>query len=86
MKSRLKNAGLFFSNDKDPEIDISVAWSALSHLSYPARYGGKTLSGLYEYVVIDPKSGNLLSTGQGATIERAMCEAALNAWSLIDSS
>jgi hypothetical protein len=85
MKSRLKNAGLFFSSDADPEIDISVAWSVLSHLSYPARYGGKTLSGLYEYVVIDPKSGNLLSTGQGATIERAMCEAALNAWSLLDS-
>ena len=85
MKTRLKNAGLFFSDDNDPEIDISIAWSTLSHLGYPARYGGKTLSGLYEYVIIDPRSDNMLATGHGRTIERAMCEAALIAAPLLDS-
>lgn len=84
MKSRLKNAGLFCSDNDIPEIDISVAWSTLSHLGYPARYGGKAQNGSYEYVIVDPQSGNLLASGQGETLEKSMCEAALNATSLLD--
>ncbi len=79
MKSRLQKAGLLLTDDADPEIDISVAWDALSRLGYPARYGGKAQDGSYEYVIIDPKTGLFLGIGQGATIEKSMCEAALNA-------
>ena len=86
MKSRLQKAGLLLTDDADPEIDISVAWDALSHLGYPARYGGKTQDGSYEYVIIDPKTCGFLATGQGATIEKAMCEAALNAVTRFNSS
>ena len=64
MKSRLQKAGLLFTDDADPEIDISVAWGALSRLGYPARYSGKAQNGSYEYVIIDPKTGSLLGTGK----------------------
>ena len=78
MKSRLQKAGLLFTDDVDPEIDITVAWGALSQLGYPARYSGKAEDGSYEYVIIDPQTGSFLATGKGATLERSMCEAALN--------
>lgn len=86
MKSRLKQAGLLCSDKDIRDIDISLAWSTLSHLGYPARYGGKAQNGFYEYVIVDPRSGTLLATGQGETLEISMCEAALNATSLLDSS
>lgn len=85
MKTRLKQAGLLCSDNNLSEIDISLAWSTLSHLGYPARYGGKAQNGFYEYVIVDPRSGTLLATGQGETLEISMCEAALNATSLLDS-
>lgn len=86
MKYRLKKAGLLCSDNDIPDIDISLAWSTLAHLGYPARYGGKAQNGFYEYVIVDPRSGTLLATGQGETLELSMCEAALNATSLLDSS
>ena len=86
MITRLKNAGLLFSYNNDPEIDISVAWSTLSHLGFPARYTGKNLKGYHEYVILDLKSGNMITTGHGSTIELAMCEAALNAMAQLDTS
>jgi len=86
MKSRLQKAGLLFTDDVDPEIDITVAWGALSQLGYPARYSGKTQNGSYEYVIIDPQTGSLLGTGKGATLERSMCEAALNTVTQLESS
>ena len=86
MKSRLNQAGLLCSDNDIRDIDISLAWSTLSHLGYPARYGGKAQNGFYEYVIVDPRSGTLLATGQGETLEISMCEAALNATSLLDSS
>lgn len=86
MKTRLRQAGLLRSADDVPVIDISVAWSTLSRLGYPARYGGKAQDGSYEYVIVDPRSGTLLATGKGETLEMSMCEAALNATALIDSS
>jgi hypothetical protein len=85
MKSRLIKAGLLGSDDETSEIDISVAWSTLSHLGYPARYGGKAQNGFHEYVIVDPRSGVLLTSGQGATLEISMCEAALNATTLLDT-
>lgn len=86
MKSRLQKAGLLFAADDDPEINISIAWSTLSRLGYPARYGGKAQDGSYEYVVIDPRTGNFLASGKGSTLERSMCEAALNAVTSFNSS
>lgn len=86
MKSRLRKAGLLVIGDDLPDIDISVAWSTLSHLGCPARYGGKAQDGSYEYVILDPRSGALLTTGQGETLELSMCEAALNAAALLNSS
>ena len=78
MKSRLQKAGLLLTDDADPEIDIAVAWNTLSRLGYPARYGGKAQDGPYEYVIIEPQTGRFLAKGIGATLERSMCEAALN--------
>ena len=86
MKSRLQKAGLLLTDDDDTEIDISVAWGTLSRLGYPSRYGGKAQDGSYEYVIIDPKTGNFLATGKGATLEKSMCEAALNAVTQFDRS
>jgi hypothetical protein len=85
MKTRLK-AGLLCSDKDLSERDISRASSTLAHLGYPARYGGKAQNGFYEYVIVDPRSGTLLATGQGETLEISMGEAALNATSLLDSS
>lgn len=86
MKSRLQKAGLLFNDDADPEINISVAWGALSRLGYPARYSGKAQNGSYEYVITDPQTGSLLATGKGVTLERSMCEAALNTVTQLESS
>ena len=86
MKYRLQKAGLLFTDDADSEIDISVAWDTLSRLGYPARYGGKAQDGSYEYVIIDPQTGRFLATGKGATLEKSMCEAALNAVTRFDGS
>ena len=85
MKLRLRKAGLIGAQDDVTDIDISVAWSTLSHLGCPARYGGKAQDGSYEYVIVDPRSGALLTTGQGETLELSMCQAALNAAAILDS-
>lgn len=85
MKSRLKEAGLLHKDD-DPEIDISIAWSILARLGYPARYGGRAQDGSYEYVIINPQTGDFVATGKGSTLETSMCQAALNASPLLNSS
>ena len=84
MKYRLQKAG-FICEEETPEINISFAWSMLSRLGCPARYGGRALDGSYEYVIINPQTGNFIATGKGATLEMSMCEAALNANALIRS-
>jgi len=86
MKSRLINAGLLCSDSDATDIDISLAWRTLARLGFPARYGGRAQNGFYEYVIVDPRSGTLLATGLGETLEISMCEAALNATALLDSS
>ena len=86
MKSRLRKAGLLLTDDADLEINISVAWGALSRLGYPARYSGKAQNGSYEYVITDPRTGSLLATGKGVTLARSMCEAALNTVTQLENS
>ena len=79
MRSRLHQAGLWDDSEDEPEINITFAWSILSRLGYPARYGGKAPDGAYEYVSVNPQTGYLISTGKGITLERSICEAAINA-------
>jgi hypothetical protein len=85
MKSRLQQAGLLFDQENDSEINITLAWSVLSRLGLPARYGGRALDGSYEYVIINSQTGAFLATGKGMTLESSMCQAALNARGLIDT-
>ena len=86
MKLRLQQACLLNDEDVDPEINISLAWSILSRLGYPSRYSGRSQDGSYEYVIISPQTGDFLATGKGMTLETSMCEAALNARAIIDTS
>lgn len=83
MRTQLINAGLWDDAEKgEPGLDISSAWSVLSRLGCPGRYGGRTQNGLYEYVIVNPKTGSLLTSGRGVTLAAAMCKAALAAKSL----
>ena len=78
MKTKLIECGLLVQGESgDPIIGISSAWSVLARLGYPGRYAGKTLDGLYEYVIVDSRTGTLLTSGKGSTLPMAMCEAAL---------
>jgi hypothetical protein len=86
MKTRLEKAGLIIQNDDSPEISISFAWSVLSRLGYPARYGGRAQDGSHEFVILNPSTGDFLATGKGTSIEMSMCQAALNASTHINTS
>ena len=86
MRARLQQAGLWPNEDNGPEINISSAWKILSRLGLPARFGGKSQDGSYEYFIIDPHTGDLLAVGKGMTLEKAMCAAALNASCLIGTA
>ena len=85
MKTRLKEAGLPCIDD-DAEINISYAWSILSRLGLPARYGGRSPEGSYEYIIINPRTGCFLATGKGETLEKSICEAALNACTQLNAN
>lgn len=85
MKYRLQEAGLW-CGEEGSEITISTAWSALSRLGQPSRYLGRAQDGSHEYGIIDRFSGDLLATGKGMTVEKAMCEAALNARDLLETN
>ena len=79
MKTRLEKVGLITRRDDNADINISFAWSVLSRLGLPARYGGRSQDGSYEFVIINPSTGDYMATGRGPTIELSMCQAALNA-------
>ena len=83
MKTRLMQAGLWQSEEGEPELNINLAWRVLSRLGYPGRYAGKTQDGGHEYLIVSAETGEYLTSGKGFTLERAMCEAALNASSLV---
>lgn len=84
MKTQLIKAGLWNNSEKDePKINISSAWSVLSRLGCPGRFGGRAQDGSYEFVIVNPGTGTLLCSGKGETLESAMCAAALNASQLI---
>lgn len=86
MKSRLQQAGLLCTEDDGSDINISMAWSILSRLGCPTRYGGRAQDGSHEYVIINPKTGDFLATGRGGSVASSICEAALKAKTLTDTS
>ena len=79
MKKRLQQAGLWYGETADPEISISLAWNILAKVGLPARFGGRSQDGSYEYLIINPLTGDFLTSGKGDTLECAMCAAAINA-------
>jgi len=79
MKKRLQQAGLWYGEIADPEISISLAWNILAKVGLPARYGGRSQDGSYEFLIINPQTGDFLTSGKGDTLEYAMCAAAINA-------
>lgn len=79
METRLEQAGLLNRDDPHTGLDIIQAWRILSRLGCPARFGGRTQDGSYEFIICSPRSGDLLASGRGSSIERSICEAALNA-------
>jgi len=80
MKDRLIAAHLLDQSDCNiPELDILDAWKVLSRLGSPCRYGGRSVDGLYEYLVTNPYNNSTIATGKGPTIPAAICAAALAA-------
>jgi len=79
MRYLLEQVGLWRNEEGDPETNIASAWSILSRLGLPARYGGKAQDGSHEFIITDPRTGNFIATGKGLTLEKAICAAALNA-------
>lgn len=64
------------ATEGEAEPSISAAWRYLARLGLPYRYGGKAPDGLYEFLIIDPASGAMITSGKGATVARAMVAAA----------
>ena len=80
MEKRLIDARLWSPGDGSlSNADCSDAWQVLSRLGAPYRFSGKSFDGLYEYLVLDPKTGAVIATGRGESTPQAMCEAALAA-------
>ncbi len=80
MRDKLIAAHLWDGQDgSDPGQSITSAWRVLARLGAAYRYGGKTLDGQFEYLIIHPKTGGLIASGKAASIPAAMCEAALAA-------
>lgn len=83
MKERLIQTGLWKTGERiEPEPDISSAWRIMSRLGYPGRYGGRTQDGLHEYLIVNPRTGSLMTTGKGISVAAAMCEASIAARTL----
>ena len=80
MRQQLIDADLWDrDNGGDPVQSITGAWTVLARLGAPWRFGGRTLEGQYEYLVVDPQSGTPVARGRGTSQQEAMCQAALAA-------
>jgi len=80
MRNKLIAVQLWEENDvRNPEVDFNGAWSVLARLGVPYRFGGRTIDGQVEYLVLNPASGEVVASGRGATSAQAMCRAALTA-------
>ena len=80
MKNRLIAAELWSQDDGQlNEQTCSDAWQVLSRLGAPYRFAGKSFDGRFEYLVLHPKTGDVIATGRGDSSPKAMLEAALAA-------
>ncbi|PLX96742.1 MAG: hypothetical protein C0622_14170 [Desulfuromonas sp.] len=80
MEQKLIDAQLWTAEDGHlNNLSCSDAWRVLARLGAPYRYAGKAQDGRSEYLVLDPKTGNVIATGRGESTSEAMCEAALAA-------
>ena len=80
MEKRLIDAQLWSRGDGQlNEQDCNDAWQVLSRLGAPYRFAGRSCDGLWEYLIIHPKTGDVVATGRGELSPLAMCEAALAA-------
>ena len=79
MIKHLQQAGLW-NGTGCKDIDIAIAWSVLARLGFPSRYGGKAPDGSYQYMIIEPRTGDPLSFGTGTTLATSICDATLKAY------
>ena len=80
MEQRLINVRLWSRDDGQlNQLDCSDAWQVLSRLGAPYRFAGHSRDGLLEYLVLDPKTGEVIATGRGESTPLAMFEAAIAA-------
>jgi hypothetical protein len=80
MRQKLIDANLWErDNGSDPAQSFSGAWTVLARLGAPCRFGGRIGDGQFEYLVVDPHSGLPVACGRGASLQEAMCQAALAA-------
>ncbi len=80
MREQLIAARLWDERDvRNPATDLTCAWKVLARLGAPYRFGGRSLNGQIEYLVLHPASGEVLASGRGLTSAQAMCQAALSA-------
>ena len=80
MRVRLIAEKLWDGNDPlDPARNISAAWKVLARVGAACRYLGLNPEGEHEFLLVDPKSGDLVASGHGRSTPEAMCMAALKA-------
>ena len=80
MEQRLIDAQLWSQRDGHlNNLSCSDAWRVLARLGAPYRYAGRARDGRLEYLILHPKTGEVIATGRGETTSEAMCEAALAA-------
>lgn len=80
MREKLIEMELWDAKDqRNPTQDVICAWSVLSRLGAPYRFGGRTPDGRLEYLVLNLAGGEVVASGRGTTPAEAMCRAALAA-------
>jgi hypothetical protein len=85
MEKRLMDAQLWSQGDGHlNEQDCTAAWQVLSRLGAPYRYAGRSFDGLFEYLILHPKTGAVIATGKAESTALAMCEAALAGQKVLD--
>ncbi len=84
MEKRMIDANLWNQADGHLcEQNQGDAWRVLARVGAPFRFSGKAGDGMFEYLVLHPKTGEVIATGRGESSSVAMCEAALAAQKIL---
>jgi hypothetical protein len=84
MEKRLIDANLWTQADGSlEEQGYGAAWRVLARIGVPYRFSGKSCDGMFEYLVLHPRTGEVIATGRGDSSSVAMCEAALAAQQIL---